>query len=78
MSSRGRPLLPALAYHRLTGLYDVTLSRLLAEQKWKSRLVAQIAPRVGDVIIVLGAGSGTLAIMLKAACPVSQRLSSAV
>lgn len=72
MSNRNRALLPGLAYHHLTGLYDLVISRLLAEQEWKSRLVAQLAPQPGDVIIDLGSGTGTLATMLKAACPAAE------
>nr|WP_246736326.1 class I SAM-dependent methyltransferase [Enterovirga sp. DB1703] len=40
----------------------------LAEDAWKGRLVERIAPAPDDVIVDLGCGTGTLAIMLKQAC----------
>lgn len=40
----------------------------LAEQSWKTRLVDRVAPAPDDVIVDLGCGTGTLAIMLKEAC----------
>ncbi|WP_194164578.1 class I SAM-dependent methyltransferase [Microvirga thermotolerans] len=69
MTSNPRPFVPALGLHSLTGFYDGLIARFLAEDAWKARLVATIAPKPGDVIADLGCGTGTLASMLKAACP---------
>ncbi|MBJ6128258.1 methyltransferase domain-containing protein [Microvirga splendida] len=69
MKSTPRPFVPALGLHGLTGFYDGLIARFLAEEAWKARLVASVAPRPGEVIVDLGCGTGTLGSMLKAACP---------
>lgn len=69
MKSTPRPFVPALGLHSLTGFYDGLIARFLAEDTWKAQLVATIAPKSGEVIVDLGCGTGTLASMLKAACP---------
>jgi SAM-dependent methyltransferase len=68
MKSTPRPFVPALGLHDLTGFYDGLIARFLAEDDWKARLVATVAPRPGDVVD-LGCGTGTLGSMLKVACP---------
>lgn len=60
---------PALGFHALTGFYDGLIGRLFAERDWKGRLVEAVAPAAGEVIADLGAGTGTLALMLRRACP---------
>ncbi|MFC1457883.1 MULTISPECIES: class I SAM-dependent methyltransferase [Microvirga] len=69
MKSTPRPFVPALGLHSLTGFYDGLIARFLAEDAWKARLVATIAPKLDDVIVDLGCGTGTLGLLLKAACP---------
>ena len=69
MRSTPRPFVPALGLHGLTGFYDGLIARFLAEDAWKARLVAGVAPRPGDVVVDLGCGTGTLGSMLKAVCP---------
>lgn len=64
-----RPFVPALGLHGLTGFYDRVIARFLAEATWKAQLVGAIAPDPGDVLVDLGAGTGTLALKLKQACP---------
>lgn len=59
---------PALGAHALTRFYDWLIGGALAERSWKNRLVERVAPAPKDVIVDLGCGTGTLAIMLKEAC----------
>lgn len=63
-----RSFVPALGLHGLTGLYDGLIARFLGEGAWKARLVNAVVPRPGDVLVDLGAGTGTLALMLGEAC----------
>lgn len=64
-----RSFVPALGLHGLTGFYDRLIARFLSENSWKARLLEAVAPSAGDVLVDLGAGTGTLALMLKRACP---------
>lgn len=60
---------PALGYHFLTPLYDTAVALLTREATWRRALVRQIAPDQRDVVVDVGCGTGTLAVMLKRASP---------
>lgn len=60
---------PALGYHWLTRFYDPLLALSLRERPLKQQLVDQAAPRPGQSVLDFGCGTGTLAILLKRACP---------
>ncbi|MCE9524386.1 MAG: class I SAM-dependent methyltransferase [Alphaproteobacteria bacterium] len=64
-----RSFVPALGDHRLSPLYDTTMSLLTCERTWQRAFVKQIDPLPRDVILDVGCGTGTLAILLKQACP---------
>lgn len=64
-----RTYVPALGDHRLSPLYDTTIALMTCERTWRRALVNQIDPTPRDVILDVGCGTGTLAIMLKRACP---------
>lgn len=65
----GRDFVPALGYHWLTPLYDTAVALMTREGVWRRALVKQIAPGQRDVIMDIGCGTGSLAIMIKTAHP---------
>ena len=60
---------PALGYHFLTPFYDTAIALLTREATWRKALVKQIAADQRDVVVDVGCGTGTLAVMLKRASP---------
>lgn len=56
---------PALGTHRLTLVYDFVVAMLTRESVWRRRLVRQVGPILGDRIVDVGCGTGSLAILLK-------------
>ncbi len=63
------PYVPALGFRWLTRLYDPVVRLTLRDARFKARLVAQAGLRVGQRVLDLGCGTGSLTTMLKAACP---------
>jgi ubiquinone/menaquinone biosynthesis C-methylase UbiE len=60
-----RSYVPALGDHRLSPFYDTTISLMTCERTWRRAFVKQIAPEPRDVILDLGCGTGSLAVLLK-------------
>ena len=60
---------PALGYFGLTGLYDRAIAVLTRESTWRPMVLEILAPRDGETIVDLGAGTGSLAILIKRAAP---------
>jgi ubiquinone/menaquinone biosynthesis C-methylase UbiE len=60
--------LPALGVDWLTPLYD-TVAWLLGERSFKRRLIEAAGIVPGQDVLDLGCGTGTLALLVKAACP---------
>lgn len=60
---------PALGRSSLTWAYDLMIALMTCERRWRGHLLSALNPMPEDVIIDLGCGTGTLAIMIKRQCP---------
>ena len=65
MASADRRYVPALGYHWLTPVYDLTVAAATREGRWRAALIGAIDPQPGDVILDIGCGTGTLAARVK-------------
>lgn len=52
-----------------TADYDRAIRRWTREMRWRSAMIELLAPRPGETIIDVGCGTGSFAVMLKAAAP---------
>ncbi len=62
-------LKPAFVDPGLSPLHGAAHALLTCERTWQRALVREIDPQPRDVILDAGCGNGTLAILLKRACP---------
>src|SRR5690349_8780362 len=68
-AARDDSYIPALRFSALTPLFDPIVRLTTRERTFKRRLLERAAPRPGEAVLDLGAGTGTLAVMLKDAVP---------
>ena len=66
---QSRMYMPTLSEHTLSPFYGTTMSLMTCERTWRRAFVKQIDPQPRDVILDMGCGTGTLAILLKQAGP---------
>lgn len=64
-----RDFVPALGNAALTGQYDRVIALVTREKRWRAALVAEVNPKDGEVILDVGAGTGTQAIIIKRTAP---------
>lgn len=60
---------PAAGYSALTPVYDLAIRLLTRERQWRDALLDQVSPRPGQIILDVGCGTGTLAVLLKRRAP---------
>lgn len=60
---------PALGRPEMTGAYDLAIRLLTREKTWRAALLEQLAPCSDDVILDVGCGTGTFALLIKEAVP---------
>ena len=65
----GTKYIPALRFGWLTPVYDPVLRRMLPEVALKQLLIAQAQIAAGQRVLDLGAGTGTLTVMIKQTYP---------
>ena len=72
MSPDDRAFLPALRFRALTPVFDRAVRVTTREQRFKRELLSQARIAPGDSVLDVGAGTGTLAIMVARAVPHAQ------
>lgn len=64
-----RDFTPALGASEFSSVYDLAIAALTREKVWRRALLVQLDPQPGEVILDVGCGTGTFAVMIKQACP---------
>lgn len=67
-----REFTPALGRSDLTTQYDRVVALMTRERRWRRKLLTALAPAPADTIVDLGAGTGSMALLIKGAEPRSK------
>jgi len=60
---------PALGRSDLTSQYDKVIAVMTRERRWRARLLSALCPQPAETIVDIGAGTGSMAILIKQAVP---------
>ena len=60
---------PALGPRGSIGLYDRVIALLTREKQWRAKLLEALAPENGETIVDIGAGTASMAILIKTTQP---------
>jgi ubiquinone/menaquinone biosynthesis C-methylase UbiE len=60
---------PPLGFSALTPVYDAAIATFTRERVWRGRIVEEVAPQSGDLILDIGSGTGRLAEAIHLAQP---------
>lgn len=60
MTSHGTDYVPVLRYRVLTPLYDAAIAMLTREKRWRSAVLSSLDPKLGEKIVDIGCGTGSL------------------
>ena len=72
MATTHHHFIPAAGQRWLLPFYDPFLALLTRERRWRGEILDALDPKSGDVLVDVGCGTGTLAIMAKARAPGAQ------
>ena len=62
---------PAAGHHLLTPLYDLGVALTTRETLWRNKLIELLSPQNNDIVLDIGAGTGSLAILLAQHNPIT-------
>jgi ubiquinone/menaquinone biosynthesis C-methylase UbiE len=69
MADDPQPFTPALGNAALTSRYDAVIAVMTREKRWRKRLLEALDPKASETIVDIGAGTGSMAILVKQAAP---------
>ena len=69
MNTAHGDFVPAAGHHWLLPLYDPFLRLFTREKRWRGRILDSLDMRPGDVLVDVGCGTGSLALMAKEGVP---------
>jgi cyclopropane fatty-acyl-phospholipid synthase-like methyltransferase len=72
MAATHQHFIPAAGQRWLLPFYDPVIALLTRERRWRGAILDSLDLKAGDVLVDVGCGTGTLAIMAKARAPGAQ------
>ncbi|MDT5175071.1 MAG: hypothetical protein QOG37_2322, partial [Mycobacterium sp.] len=56
---------PAAGNPKLTKYYDTVVALMARERRWRTEAIRQLSLKPGEVVVDVGCGTGSLAVMMK-------------